>query len=133
MIESSLAQNGYENSRQSTGDGRGVEYQLLARVTRELSEADKDAPDFLVRQAQALHNNLKLWTKLAIDVAHEGNGLPQELRSNLFYLAEFTRHHTSKVFNREADANILVEINTSVMRGLRAQTTQNAHIDGAVA
>lgn len=103
----------------STGSDRGIEYQLFARVTRQLSDNNKEAPDFNTKQAEALHYNLKLWTKLAVDVANENNKLPSQLRSNIFYLAEFTRHHTAKIYQREANTDILVEINTSIMRGLR--------------
>lgn len=127
MIESSLAADGYENSIQTTGNDRGIEYQLFAKVTRDLAQADISAPDFITKRASALHNNLRLWTKLAVDVAHQENALPKELRSSLFYLSEFTRHHTAKIYNGEADANILVELNTSIMRGLRA----GANTEGA--
>lgn len=123
MIEASLARNGYKNSIKSTGSARGIEYQIFARVTQDLSNKDKDAPDYFPKLSEALHKNLRLWTILAADVANDNNALPVELRSRLFYLAEFTRQHTAKVYAGEADTDILIEINTSVMRGLR---TDNA-------
>ena len=123
MIESSLARTGYENSLQSTGSSRAFEYQLFARVTRQLSDNDRTAADFSKKRSEALFDNLKLWTKLAIDVAKESNQLPPQLRSSIFFLAEFTRHHTSKVYQNEATTDALVEINMSVMRGLKNKIT----------
>jgi flagellar protein FlaF len=67
----------------------------------------------------ALHDNRRLWTAFAADLATQGNGFPPELRARLFYLAEFTCRHTDQVLSGAATADVLVEINTAVMRGLR--------------
>jgi len=128
MIETSLAESGYSSSIQSTGSARNIEYEVFARVTRDLSNRDKSAPDYSAKIAHALRDNLRLWTILANDVAKEGNKLPQELRSSIFYLSEFTRHHTAKVYNGEAGVRTLVDVNTMIMRGLRGSAT---HAPGA--
>ncbi len=122
MIEASFAQTGYKDSIQSTGSERGIEYQVFAQVTRLLSNMNREAPDYFTKLSEALHKNLRLWTILAVDVANDNNPLPAELRSGLFYLAEFTRKHTAKVYAGEADPKVLIDINMSVMKGLRAQT-----------
>ena len=124
MIESSLAHNSYNTSLQSSGNERGIEYQVFARITRELSTADKDAPGYHQKINEALYKNLRLWAILATDVSSDQNELPKDLRANIFYLSEFTRVHTAKIFAGEADPAILVEINTSIMRGLRGQAAQ---------
>ena len=123
MNEMTLARSGYQSSIATTGDDRSTEYRIFARVTQELSTLDEKAPDYHTKKAIALHRNLRLWTLLAVDVANDNNQLPAPLRSSLFYLAEFTRHHTAKVHAGEADPKMLIEINTSVMRGLRQQAT----------
>jgi flagellar protein FlaF len=64
---------------------------------------------------------MKLWSFLASEVSDASNALPPQLRASIFYLAEFTRTQTAKVYAGEATPNILVEINTMVMRGLRGQ------------
>lgn len=98
---------------------RSVEYDLIAQVTQRLRAAwgdrEKDFPG-LVR---AVADNQKLWTVLASDVALPGNTLPAELRARLFYLYEFTANHSRAVLENAASAEVLVEINTAVMRGLR--------------
>lgn len=128
MIEASLAKNGYESSAKSTAGARGVEYQIFARITRRLANNDTKAPDYFPKLAEALHENLRLWTVLAVDVANDNNELPAELRSGLFYLAEFTRRHTAKVYAGEATAKVLVDINTMVMRGLRGTSLQESAV-----
>ena len=55
----------------------------------------------------------------AADVADRANGLPQDLRARIFYLAEFTDQHSSKVLSGKGKADVLVEINAAIMRGLR--------------
>jgi flagellar protein FlaF len=39
----------------------------------------------------------------------------------LFYLAEFTRLHSSKVISEDASIAPLIDINRSIMKGLFAQ------------
>ncbi len=126
MYEASLAKNSYAHSSKSTADTRGIEYQVFARVTQDLASGNKNAPDYLPKLSKALHTNMRLWTILAVDVANDNNALPAELRSSLFYLAEFTRQHTAKVQAGEADQKILVDINTMIMRGLRSTPAQES-------
>ena len=59
---------------------------------------------------------------VAVDVASESNQLPVELRSQLFYLFEFTQHYTRKLLadeDRSLDAEPLIEINQNIIRGLQ--------------
>ena len=62
-----------------------------------------------------------MWTALAADVADKKNALPNTLRAQIFYLAEFTEQHTRQVQRKEADVSALIEINTAILRGLNAQ------------
>ena len=114
-----MAQTAYASSRAPVRTDRGTEYDVFARVTRALkaARAKSDYPAFIA----ALHENRKLWTLLAVDVADADNGLPQQLRAQLFYLAEFTQEHTSRIIAGKADPTPLIEVNTDVMRGLRQQ------------
>ncbi len=125
MIEASLANTAYDSSVRSIGSDRGIEYQIFSQVTRDLASVRADAHDYPAKLAAALHKNMKLWTFLAGEVAIEANKLPAQLRAGIFYLAEFTRHQTTKIRAGEADPNVLVEINTMMMRGLRARDENN--------
>jgi len=99
---------------------QSTEYRAFARVTQQLTTQLKNPGDFqaLIR---AISENRRLWTLLSISVADEANQLPKSLRAQIFYLAEFTDSHSRQVLRKEADVRPLVEINTAIMKGLRAQ------------
>jgi len=100
---------------------RGIEYDLFARVTHRLKASQARGRIDFALLAQALHENRQLWAALASDVAEPGNQLPQALRAQLFYLYEFTEQHSGKVLEGAASAEVLIDINTAVMRGLRSE------------
>ena len=116
-----MAKTAYSASATPVRTPRNTEYQAFARVTQKLKQAGaKPGADFS-SVVRAIHENRELWTLLATDVAGDGNALPQQLRAQLFYLAEFTVEHSRKVLRNEAGVDALVDINTAVMRGLRTQ------------
>ncbi|RVV97953.1 flagellar biosynthesis regulatory protein FlaF [Mesobaculum littorinae] len=109
------AQTAYAPATAPVRTDRSVEYEAIARITRHIKQADENRS-----LVTALHENRRLWTILAVDVAGNDNALPEALRAQLFYLAEFTFQHTSKVIAGKADRDVLIEINTAVMKGLRS-------------
>ncbi|MBL4917009.1 flagellar biosynthesis regulator FlaF [Szabonella alba] len=119
MTSHSLARDAYSRPDAPLRPARTVEYDLFARVTRRLTLAFRaraaDFPAFAV----ALHDNDRLWRTLALDVADPGNALPAALRSRLFYLHEFTTLQTRRILQEGASAEVLIDINTAIMRGLR--------------
>lgn len=117
-----MAQSAYAGKDAAVRTPRAIEYQVFARITQRMrAAADSEAPGGFARLAQALHDNRKLWATLATDLADAGNALPDSLKARLFYLSEFTARHTSRVLASEAGAEVLIDINTAVMRGLQAQ------------
>ncbi len=116
MNATTLARSAYGSSSRVVQTARSTEYDVFSRITAALKAAT-EFPD----KAEALDRNRRLWTLLAADVAGEGNQLPTDLRARIFYLAEFTQAHTSKVLRGEAEADALIEINTAIMAGLRQQ------------
>ncbi|MEO8240667.1 MAG: flagellar biosynthesis regulator FlaF [bacterium] len=100
---------------------RSHEYDLLARCTQQLALAWTRRKEDFPNLASALTENLQLWSALAADVAEAGNGLPSQLRAQLFYLYEFTSGHTRAVLDNRGSVEVLVDINTAVMRGLRGE------------
>ncbi|MCB2093256.1 MAG: flagellar biosynthesis regulator FlaF [Rhodobacteraceae bacterium] len=115
-----LAQAAYASAATPTRTDRGTEYELFSRITRRLKAAFGDDSSSFSHKVTALHENRVLWTTLAADVAAGANKLPQALRAQIFYLAQFTIHHTRSVLGGTASADALIDINTSVMRGLRS-------------
>ena len=118
-MEALLAANAYANSTKTTGSPRGVEYQVFARITRDLTNAKNLPKSEFPKLAAAIHDNIRLWTIIGTDVAQDGNALSPELRSKLFYLFQFTRSHSNKVLHGEATVDSLIDVNTSIMRGLK--------------
>ena len=119
MTALNLAVAGYGKSVSSVRTPRDIEYDAFARVTRMLRVAASEGSMGFSRLCQALHDNRSLWTALAMDVAEPANLLPPPLRAQIFYLAEFTMHHSAKVLKGDASVAPLIDINTAVMRGLR--------------
>lgn len=116
-----LAKTAYANPGQPTRTLRGTEYEIFARVTHRLKQAGSNATSNFAALARALYENRRLWTTLAADVVSPDNELPEQLRARLFYLNEFTQTHSRKVLSGEATVDVLIDINTSIMRGLRRE------------
>ena len=116
-----MAKTAYATTQSPIRTPRSTEYEAFARITHRLKEAATLGRSGFTRLAEAVHSNRRLWTMLAGDVADAANGLPKELRAQIFYLAEFTNQHSTLVLRGEGDVDVLVEINTAIMRGLRSQ------------
>lgn len=100
---------------------RSVEYDLLAQVTRRLRSAWANRTEDFPGLVRAVTDNQQLWSTLAADVALPANTLPAALRARLFYLYQFTVHHSRSVLDGKASVEVLADINTAVMRGLRGE------------
>ncbi len=113
------ARTAYANSAAPIKTFRSAEYDAFTQITSRMKSAIQKGKRGFTDLANALYDNNRLWVLLASDVADKENGLPQSLRAQVFYLAEFTLQHAPKVLRGTETADILVEINTSIMRGLR--------------
>ncbi|NJM81791.1 MAG: flagellar biosynthesis regulator FlaF [Tabrizicola sp.] len=100
---------------------RAVEYDLLAKTTQRLRQAWAQRKQDFPALVAALSDNEQVWSAFAVDVADRENPLPSALRARLFYLYEFTAHHSRKVLDGDASPEVLADINMAVMRGLRGE------------
>lgn len=116
-----MARTAYSSTTAQIRTGRATEFELLARITRQLRTTSAAQAVSYTAFVTALNDNHRLWTIFAADLAAKDNALPADLRARLFYLAEFTLQHTAKILAGTATADILIEINTSVMRGLQGE------------
>ena len=119
MTKSNLAYKAYAQAAAPIRTPKGTEYDIFARVTHKIKAAAQKGKLGFGELASALHDNRKLWVLLASDVADKDNGLPQDLRARIFYLAEFTEHQSRKVLRENASVRPLLEVNMAMMRGLR--------------
>ena len=113
-----LAHQAYAPVRPAIQTPRAIEAHVITDITTRLSRKTADFPT-LVR---AVHDNRRMWTTLAVDVADPDNRLPAPLRAQIFYLAEFTEQHSQKFLRGEADLAALIDINTAIIRGLNARS-----------
>lgn len=116
MTATLLAQTAY-GAAAPVRTPRGSEFAAFERITTGLSRA-ADPTASMTMRASALHDNRRLWTTLATDIASPGNGLPQALRAQLFYLAEFSLLHSRAALRDPSALTALIDINRAVMRGL---------------
>lgn len=116
-----LAYSAYGRPDTPVKSQRSIEYDLFARVTKQMIAASAAKSSDFAGFVRALHDNTMLWRTLASDVAEPENGLPKALRAKLFYLYEFTAQHSSKILDDQAQIEVLIDINTAVMRGLRGE------------
>ena len=119
-----MARTAYNRPEAPSRTPRAVEHDLFSRITRRLGEAWAVRKQDFPALAAAVHDNNRLWSTLAADVADPGNTLSPDLRAQLFYLHEFSQTHGARVLAGEASAEILIEINTAIMRGLRGERRQ---------
>lgn len=119
MTPNALAQRAYARAGTPTRTPRKLEYDVIARITHRLKSSATNGSAGFSGLAEALHENRRLWTILAADVADDANELPEALRAQLFYLAEFTHQHSQKILAGKASVKPLLEVNTAVLRGLR--------------
>ena len=115
------ARQAYAPTQVAVRTERSVEAQLITQITARLRQAQNAKPTNYPALIAALHDNRRMWCTMAADVADHDNALPRQLRAQIFYLAEFTEHHSKRVLRGETDTAALIEINTAVLRGLYGQ------------
>ena len=120
MNASDMARTAYAQPASPVQTDRGTEYAAFEQVTSGLTRAEPESSP-IGQRAAALHNNRRLWTLLAADVAGAENGLPDNARAQILYLCQFTLHHSRRVLYENAPIRPLIEINTAMMRGLRGE------------
>lgn len=111
-----LAAYGAPNTAQKPP--RAVEYDLLAQITARMRRAIEDGPTAFPALADALDANRRLWSEFAVDLASDENLLSEALRAQLLGLAQFTLRQTQAVLRGDDTAEVLVDVNVAVMRGL---------------
>lgn len=118
MNAHALAHAAYGNPNTAQKTTRSAEYDVISRITSRLRFAQTHSATDYPAFVAALDENRKLWVTLAADVANPDNALPQDLKLSILRLAQFSLHHTNAVLSGQDQADVLVEINLSILRGL---------------
>ena len=110
----------YKSASTQTTDTRDVEYRLLAQVTGALIQAKEDPSNFSKRCEAACWNR-DIWSALRVDLSHETNQLPKDLRASLISVSLFIEKETYAVMDNTGDIDTLIEINRNIMAGLKPE------------
>lgn len=129
MTNSFQAQQTYKVAQRELTSPKEIELKVFASVTSALLNVDLKALDGRSKLASALLDNAKLWRIVFTDLVNPENPLPLPLKESLISLAEFTQSHTLKVLSGNAEHGVLIEINQSVMKGLKDSLRIKANAD----
>lgn len=115
----------YQKTQKITESPRETEYRLFGQVTKALKDIQGlDRRD--KRVIDALDWNRRMWGVLAIDCGSEGNGLQIPLRAQIISLSIWVSKHSSEVMRGKADVEDLIDINSTIMEGLRTVVAAQA-------
>ena len=112
------AASAYGTVIRNTETPRDIEYRVFEKVTSALELAET-APHAFAQRIQAAHDNRTLWQALASDLTSDENVLPAELRARLISLAIWVTGETDKAVHHGASLRNLIDINHTIMVGLR--------------
>jgi flagellar protein FlaF len=118
LAASNGAVSAYGSVIRHTEDPRDIEFRVFEQITSALEAAAPAEAHFTAR-IQAVHRNRELWQTLAGDLADAENALPDETRAGLLSLAIWVTRETDRVMHHGAPLDDLIEINRSIMQGLR--------------
>jgi flagellar protein FlaF len=107
----------YQRNATRVESPREIEYRVFGLVTAALVRARDAGPHQLGKLAEALNDNRRLWTELAIDCASPANKLPNALRAQIISLGIFVEKYTPQALS-SGDIDPLIDINRLIMEGL---------------
>lgn len=114
-----MAVTAYQKAQRAADDPRSTEYRLFGQVTGALMEAQnvgaRGAP-----LIDAVDWNRRMWSTLAIDCMDNANRLPKELRAQIVSLSLWVTKYSSEVMHQGASLNPLIDVNRTIMQGLRS-------------
>ena len=91
---------------------------MLGQVTAALMKAEEQ-PNDLHGFMDAVLWNQSVWSAFLTDLTHDGNRLPRELKQDLISLSLWVIRETDRVIERRRGIDGLINVNRSVMQGLR--------------
>lgn len=114
----------YKTVQNKTEEPRDVEYRLLAQVTASLLRAMDNPKEFHDRIKAVLWNR-DIWSALRVDLSHEDNQLPKQLRASLISISIWVERETTAILNGEGDMSALIDINRNIMAGLKPHSGED--------
>ncbi len=128
-----MSVSAYKQNIRESETPRNLERRILATANAEL-EAKVDAFDggtgaerltILSSGLRAsLTENQKIWQRLRVDLATEGNALPPSLRAQLISISLWVDQRTAAILGGEPGLAGLCAINKHIIAGLRGEAPQ---------
>ena len=119
-----LAHKAYGQVKARTVDERHLELLIFRQITEELQAALGQPLASATVRAEALNRNAQLWTILTTDLLHPDNAYDPSLKRSLIMLARFVEKATPKGITDNEALSEIIEINTNVIDGLVAKSSQ---------
>ena len=109
----------YQKAQRAAENPRRTEYRLFGQVTGALIDAQSAGAQG-IKLIDAIDWNRRMWSTLAIDCMDNGNKLPKEVRAQIVSLSLWVNKYSSEVMQKGASLEPLIEINRTIMQGLRS-------------
>jgi flagellar biosynthesis regulator FlaF len=106
----------YQRAAATVVSPRGTEIAAFAAINARLTQATDG-----IDRIKALNRNHELWSVLLRDIALSSNPLPEILKKDLTELGIFSMRYSTAAINGGLPVTPLVEINDSMIEGLRMQ------------
>ncbi len=110
----------YQRAAATAISPRGTEIAAFAAINARLTEAETETD-----RIKALNRNHELWSVLLKDIALSSNALPEILKQDLMKLGVFSMHYSTVAISQRLPVQPLVDINDSMIEGLRQQTQRS--------
>ena len=110
--------NAYQAARARAETPRSAELRLLGEITGEMMEAEERGLKGALLMP-SLHRNRQVWHAFHQDCTDPNNGLPRELRAQIVSLALWIDRFTSDVIAGRERIRELIDVNRTIMEGLR--------------
>jgi len=108
----------YQQAAVRAESPRETEWRAFSVATAALLRAEEAGLSAAGIVGEALYQNRRLWSTLALDCAQDGNALPAPVRAQIISLALWVDKHSTKVAKGEAAIGDLIAVNRSIMEGL---------------
>ncbi len=116
----------YSQVSRKTASEHVNELAVFEQITGELeaiAQADRPNP---AAWGDAITRNMQLWTIVSADLMKPENALPEETRQGLMQLGLFVLTHSQKVLAGDEEMDVLIDINRSIIEGLKKMPTREA-------
>lgn len=114
-----MALNAYQKTQRTVEEPRNTEYRLFGQVTGALLDAQRAGTQGRPL-IDAIDWNRQLWSALASDCLDDSNRLPKDVRARIVSISLWVAKYSREVTRSGASLEPLIDVNRSIMQGLRA-------------